>query len=309
VPTIQPGASESQQFVLPERTAVPRPHDGRSMISNAVEAASPSNAATAGSGLRGSAGATPAVPLSQLATDGLIRPDDGTEMFEVTPSGSLVIRVVERTITRLEGIHITGGELEFEPATRRSRGSQTEERFDYGGVRMHVVSGKGFLVAVCDDKAKFTAVSLDDDIFYLREDLVFAFDATLRWENGNVPGLRGKLPVVQFRGDGAVALRTGGPLIRVKLAPQGVVYINASRLAGWIGRVIPRAVVPPAHGPLGELCVECTGEGVVLVDPSGSLPPVETPKSETKAAPPPPPPAKEPPPDWLGDAGGSGDEI
>ena len=55
--------------------------------------------------------------------------------------------------------------------------------------------------------ATFTAVTLDDDILYLREDLVFAFEASLRWENGNVPGLRGKLPVVQFRGDGAVALR------------------------------------------------------------------------------------------------------
>ncbi|HEY0986110.1 MAG TPA: hypothetical protein VGD80_03625, partial [Kofleriaceae bacterium] len=37
-------------------------------------------------------------------------------------------------------------------------------------------------------------------------------------------------------------------------------------LAGWIGRVIPRAVVPPPGGPLGAMCVECTGEGVVLVE-------------------------------------------
>ena len=118
-------------------------------------------------------------------------------------------------------------------------------------------------------KRTFTAVMLDDDIFYLREDLVFAFEATLRWENGNVPGLRGQLPVVQFRGDGAVALRTREPLVRVKLPPQGVVFVDATRLAGWIGRVIPRAVVPPTGGPMGEVCVECTGEGVVLVEPAG----------------------------------------
>lgn len=292
---IAPSATDSQRFVLPERTAVPQPHEGQSMISRAVEVAVPSSAAT--SGARITSGSTPPIPLSQLATESLVRPEDGAELFEVTATGALVIRVVERTVTRLEGIHISGGELEYEPATRRSRGSQTDERFDYGGSRFHVVSGNGYLIAVAGDK-KFTAVTLDDDIFYLREDLVFAFDATLRWENGNVPGLRGKLPVVQFRGDGAVALRTSQQLVRVKLPAQGILYVDATRLAGWIGRVIPRAVVPPEHGPMGEICVECTGEGVVLVDPTGVLPPVVTTKDERrrgsappveKSVPPPPP--------------------
>ncbi len=307
--------SDSQQFVLPERSAVPTPAEGQSMISRAVEIAAPSSSAAAG--IKASVGATPPIPLSQLATEGLVRAEDGGELFEVTSTGALVIRVVERTVTRLEGVHITGGELEYEPATRRSRGSQTDEKFDYGGTRFHVVSGKGYLIAVPGDKQTFTAVTLDDDIFYLREDLVYAFDATLRWENGNVPGLRGKLPVVQFRGDGAVALRTSQQLVRVKLPAQGVVYIDATRLAGWIGRVIPRAVVPPKHGPMGEICVECTGEGVVLVDPSGVLPPVTTNKDkdsarrgasasgEHKPPPPPPPPAAQSEaPSSSGDASG-----
>ncbi len=272
---IAPEKSDSQQFVLPNRTAIPAPLDGQSMISRAVEVAVPSSAAAAGVNV--SSGSTPPVPLSQLATESLVRAEEGAELFEVTATGALVIRVVERTVTRLDGIHIAGGELEYEPATRRSRGSQTAEHFDYGGSRFHVVSGKGYLIAVPGDK-KFTAVTLDDDIFYLREDLVFAFDATLRWENGNVPGLRGKLPVVQFRGDGAVALRTSAQLVRVKLPASGVLYVDATKLAGWIGRVIPRAVVPPEHGPLGDVCVECTGEGVVLMDPTGELPPVVTTK-------------------------------
>jgi hypothetical protein len=234
------------------------------MISRAVEVASPSSAASAG-GARVSWGSTPPIPLSQLATELLVRPDEGEEPLEVTAGGALVIRVNDRVLTRLDGIHVTGGELDYEPAMRRSRGHQTEEKFDFGGTRMHVVSGSGYLIAVPGEKT-FTAVSLDDDILYLREDLVFAFEATLRWENGNVPGLRGKLPVVQFRGDGAVAMRTAEPLLRVKLPAQGVLLVAAMRLAGWIGRVIPRAVVPPTDGPMGEVCVECTGEGVVLID-------------------------------------------
>jgi hypothetical protein len=263
-----PRMTDSLQFVLPQSEAVPRPATGQSMISRAVEAASPSSASS-GTGARVGRGSTPPVPLSQLATELLVRPDDGDEPLEVTAAGALIIRVRDRVLTRLDGIHVTGGELDYEPAMRRSRGHQTDEQFDFGGSRMHVVSGNGYLIAVPGDK-KFTAVSLDDDIFYLREDLVFAFEATLRWENGNVPGLRGKLPVVQFRGDGAVALRTAEPLVRVKLPAQDVLLVAAMRLAGWIGRVIPRAVVPPTDGPMGEVCVECTGEGVVLIDPAAT---------------------------------------
>jgi hypothetical protein len=263
-----PRMTDSLQFVLPQSDAVPEPAAGQSMISRAVEVASPSSAAS-GTSARVAWGSTPPVPLSQLATELLVRPDDGDEAFEVTAAGALVIRVSERVLTRLDGIHVTGGELEYEPAMRRSRGRDTDEKFDFGGTRMHSVSGSGYLIAVPGDK-KFTAVSLDDDIFYLREDLVFAFESTLRWENGNVPGLRGKLPVVQFRGDGAVAMRTSDALVRVKLPAQGVLLVAAMRLAGWIGRVIPRAVVPPTDGPMGEVCVECTGEGVVLIDPAAA---------------------------------------
>jgi hypothetical protein len=267
-PQPRPGKfTESMQFVLPTvEPAAPAPppvSDGASMISRAVASATPSLTA----GLRTRAGGVPPRPLSELATDDLVRPDDGDDAFEISANGALIIRVTERVLTRLDGVHVTGGDLTYELAMRRSRGHNTEEAFDHGGSQLHAVTGRGYLIAV-PGKHAFSAVTLDDDILYLREDLVFAFQASLRWENGNVPGLRGKLPVVQFRGDGALALRLTRPLVRIKLPAQGLVFIDAVRLAGWIGRVIPRAVVPPPGGPLGTMCVECTGEGVVLVEPA-----------------------------------------
>lgn len=300
-----PRISESMQFVLP-KADVAAPVAGVSMISQAVEAAAPTSTASAEERTR--AGNLPPRPLSELATDGLIRPEEGDDPFEITNDGALIIRVVDRVLTRLAGVHVTGGDLAYEPATRRSRGHQTEEPFDHGGTPLHVVSGRGYVIALpgpAGDQLPaptFAAVSLDDDILYLREDLVFAFEASLRWESGNVPGLRGKLPVVQFRGDGALVIRTTRPLARVKLVAQGVVFIDAERLAGWIGRVIPRAVVPPSGGPLGTTCIECTGEGIVLVEPAPPAPraaevvSVLVPAGRVKPpTPPPPPPAPERP--------------
>jgi Flp pilus assembly protein TadD len=250
--------TESMQFVI-GRGEIKPAHD----ISEAVAAATPAPAHLGG-----------AIPLSQLATTDLVHVDDGDThaAFELAGDGALVIRVTERVVTRLDRIHVVGGELAFEPATRRSRGHHTDEHLDYGGSAMHVAQGRGYLIALAepDGAREFVAVTLDDDILYLREDLVFAFEASLRWETGHVPGLRGQLPVVQFRGDGSLVLRLAEPLVKVKLPPQGVLHVEVSRIAGWIGRVIPRAVVPPAGSPLGDLCVECTGEGIVLVDRAGA---------------------------------------
>src|SRR5205807_1413785 len=107
--------------------------------------------------------------LSELATEHLISPEDGREPFEVSANGALVIRVASRVITRLDGVHVTSGALAYEPATRRSRGHQIDDKFDHGGSQLHVVSGAGYLVAAPGVRS-FTAVSLDDDILYLRED-------------------------------------------------------------------------------------------------------------------------------------------
>jgi hypothetical protein len=278
-----PRMTESQQFVMASREqgAVPKPEAGHSMLSTAVAAAAPSSQVPG----RTAAGGRAPRPLSELATEELVRPDEGDEKLEIAANGNLVIRIADRMLVRLEGVHVTGGDLAYEVATRRTRGHQTEERFDHGGASLHVVSGKGWMIAI-PGKHAFEAVALDDDILYLREDLVFAFEAALRWENGHVPGLRGKLPVVQFRGDGVLALRVARPLVHVKLPPQGLLFVDAERLAGWIGRVIPRAVVPKAGGPMGAMCVECTGEGVVLVEPAPNAPP----RPEARAVPPRPPP-------------------
>jgi hypothetical protein len=289
--SLGPGdSSESQLFVLPTRPAeaVPVIEPGHSRVSMAVAAASPAAPARP----RTTAGGRPPRPLSELATADLIRPDESDDRLEIGAGGTLIIRVVDRVLARLDGVHVTGGDLTYEPATRRTRGQHTDERFDSGGSAIYTVTGRGYLIA-SPIRGAFEAVVLDDDILYLREDLVFAFESTLRWENGHVPGLRDRLPVIQLRGDGALALCTRRPLTRVKLPPQGLLLVDADRLAGWIGRVIPRAVVPARGGPLGAVCIECTGEGVLLIEPADAIAAVAAPTTPAAAPARPPPPARQ----------------
>jgi tetratricopeptide (TPR) repeat protein len=254
--------------------AVPHLQTPVTAISRAVAQAEPTaaGAGVAGKGTRVAAGARPPQPLSELATARLVRPEDGDHPFEISGTGVLVVRVDGRIYTRTEGVDVTGGTLAYEPASRRARGRDQSEPFSMDGRSMFVVTGNGHLIA-SPLGGQFTAVQLDDDIFYLREDLVFAFEPGLRWENGHVPGSQAQLLMVQFRGSGAVAFRTMHPLLAVKLAPDRVLYVDAHALAGWIGRVVPRGVQAAGNPGTSELFVECTGEGVVLVQEETAPPP------------------------------------
>jgi hypothetical protein len=254
------GPSEESKMITIEPGVVEEP--ARGAISRAVAKAVPAEAGA--TGLRVAAGSRPPQPLSEFATSRLVRPEDGDHPFEISAGGVLIVRVTDKMFTRTEGVDVTGGKLAYEPAMRRARGQNRQEPFETDGRPMFTVTGKGHLIAA-PVGGQFTAVSLDDDIFYLREDLVFAFEPALRWENGHVPGSRNRVPIVQFRGHGAIAFRTERPLLAVKLAQEKVLYVDATALAGWIGRVVPRAVTPVDSGPASELFVECTGEGVVLV--------------------------------------------
>src|SRR5262249_36305915 len=155
--------TESTQFVMPhvEPAAPQQMMDGPSMISRAVASATP----LAITGPRTRAGGVPPRPLSELATDALVRPDDGDDAFEIGANGALIIRITDRMLTRLDGVHVAGGDLAYEPAMRRSRGHSTDQPFNYRGSQLHAVSGHGYLIAVPDDRA-FSAVMLDDDILY-----------------------------------------------------------------------------------------------------------------------------------------------
>ncbi len=269
----EPSATQPGWAPMPAREpAAPRSMD-EGLVTQAVAMALPS-AAAEGAGTRVGIGQTAPLPLTELATARLIRPDDGDAPFEIGAGGVLIVRVNDRVLSSTEEVVVSCGDLAFEPATRRVRGAATGELFGDGDKNLFIVTGKGYLVAAAAGQV-FTAVSLDDDILYLRETLVFAFEDQLRWENGNVPGSSGQMHVVQFRGTGCVVVRTRRPLLSLKLAAERVVYVEASVLAGWIGRVVPRLVTPAAGGKSSAPFVECAGEGVVLIeDQAVAAPPV-----------------------------------
>jgi tetratricopeptide (TPR) repeat protein/uncharacterized protein (AIM24 family) len=207
---------------------------------------------------------SPPLPVAAFATARLLRAGAIGEPFALAEGGMLVVRVDGKLPTRTFGAIASSGQLTFEPMTRRVRGQPNEEPFGDGADAMFYAHGHG-LVVVAPRGAKFTALALADDIVYVRETALYAFEETLHWENGRVPGGGpDSMRVVQFRGTGRMVLRAARAAFSLKIEPEQPMYVEATALLGWIGRVVPRVL----HGQDGEPTpyVECSGEGVLILE-------------------------------------------
>ncbi|MGZ3441224.1 MAG: tetratricopeptide repeat protein, partial [Polyangia bacterium] len=207
---------------------------------------------------------SPPLPVAAFATARLLRAGALGEPFALAEGGMLVVRVDGKLPTRTFGAIASSGQLTFEPLMRRVRGQPTDEPFGDGADAMFYANGHG-LVVVAPRGAKFTALALADDILYVRETALFAFEENLHWENGRVPGGGpDSMRVVQFRGTGRLVLRAARAAFSLKIEPEQPMFVEATALLGWIGRVVPRVL----HGQDGEPTpyVECSGEGVLILE-------------------------------------------
>ena len=206
----------------------------------------------------------PAKTVAAFATERLLRPGALGDPFALAQGGLLVLRIDGKMPTRTYGAVASTGLLAFEPLMRRVRGHATEEPFGEGGEAMFLATGKGLMV-VTPRGGQFTLLALSDDIVYVREHNVFSFDDSVSWESGRMPGTGQEVQrVVQFRGHGRVAIRTERAIYTLKVEGDAPLFVDASTLLGWIGRVVPRTLQGPDGKPTAY--VEASGEGVLMLE-------------------------------------------
>jgi tetratricopeptide (TPR) repeat protein/uncharacterized protein (AIM24 family) len=160
------------------------------------------------------------------------------------------------------------GSSRWERARRRVRGRMGEEWLGPGEQPFYRLVGPG-QVWVAGPPGHWTGLALEDDILYLREDRVLAFDGSVSWEAGRVPGVGVRM--LQFRGSGFVAVELDGEPAAVKLSEDAPTLVKSSRLLGWVGRVVAqRHGTQGASG--GPFHLSCEGEGVLLFELGAASP-------------------------------------
>ena len=179
------------------------------------------------------------------------------------PEGPLRLVISDEAHVREDAILAGAGALRWEPSVRRAQGKLSAEPLGVEGRRYHRLTGAGE-VWIAGAVGRWQPLRLADDVLYVREDRVLAFEGSLAWEAGTVPntGLR----MLQFRGRGTVALSLPEAAIAIKVTDEHPTLLAGGRLVGWVGRLVPHGARLPEGAPFQ---LACQGEGVVLVEAAG----------------------------------------
>jgi tetratricopeptide (TPR) repeat protein len=194
-----------------------------------------------------------------------IPPGDGGG-FIIGPS-EVMIHVKGELLTRLDGLVASWGQVTMKPELKRFRGKATDKPFGDGPRRMLRASGEGRFV-ISREGRRFTALELGDEPAYFREEVLFAFEESLLFENGRVPSKGGAdLHLVHLRGNGRLLLATGGVPQSVDVLRGEALRIPMEQLVGWHGPLIqPRLVPIVDEAPEMGVALELVGEGRALLD-------------------------------------------
>jgi len=223
---------------------------------------------------------TGSLALAAWAAGRLVTPL-GADPF-ASDGRTLAIAVRGEVLARLDGLFAARGALQMSPAMKRFRGRATDKPFGDGERRMHRVAGEGMLLYRAEGR-RHTALDLGGDAGYFREEVVFALEESVVFENGRVPSkLSADLDLVHLRGRGRFLLATDGEPVAVEVGPEAPLRVPLEALVGWVGALTPKVVAllePPAGAPsgaegTGPVMVELTGEGRALVDPAPHATPV-----------------------------------
>ncbi|MEO6574308.1 MAG: hypothetical protein ABIP89_10740, partial [Polyangiaceae bacterium] len=219
-----------------------------------------------------------APPPSSLPSLGdLVRTSffDTNAAMVLDPTGLLAFRLVkgERSCAaRLDALRLYSGALSTAVLERRARGASLGEPFGGLGGPLMRIEGDGPLLLGPRPSRHIVAFSIREEVFFLREDVVLAFELGISFENSRLShDDHEALPIVQLRGPGAIAIELLDPLrtldvVASSLDPEiGTVTARASSVVGWIGRLVPRPVVA-SHAPAGQRgLLSFSGDGTLLL--------------------------------------------
>jgi uncharacterized protein (AIM24 family) len=253
---VAPAAVVTPSLVAPGAVVAP----AASVASENVEAGAPPVVAAAPA-------ATPAasvdgmapVELAPVPLLGFVLSRLGMATVPPAPIGEALRLAVDDEAYVRAGVALAAVGVRFEPAFRRTQGRRSSAPLAPAGAPFFRLVGPGD-VWVAGSPGRWQAVLLEDDILYVREDRVLAFDGGVSWEAGAVPG--DGLRMLQFRGRGCVVLEVDAPPVAIKVTEDRPAFVSRAHLLGWVGRLVTHRQRGLGTSPFD---LACQGEGVLLL--------------------------------------------
>ena len=183
-------------------------------------------------------------------------------------SGVVLVQASSGFATRLEAVRAMTSIVGQSSSVlqRRARGRVLDEPLGGAASPLVELSGKVELVLGPSMGKRLAPISLDEDSLYVREDALIAFESGVGWENGRLSvGDGDALPMVQLRGPGVAVVSFPSELGSIEIIEGRSTAVRAAGVLGWVGRVVPRALLA-SEAPGGVRgFVAFAGEGMVLL--------------------------------------------
>ena len=181
----------------------------------------------------------------------------------VGPSGELFASAEQGVHIRLGHVRSARGEPQPALVPRRARGRETGGTLGGDDAPLYLLRGAVTLVVAPPARGRLHGVWLDDEVLFVREDALFAFEQRVNFESGRLTLGASTWPLVQLQGTGTVVLHLSGPASALRVSESEPVHVDPAALVGWTGRLFPdgsRATATPGLPPL-----TFRGEGVLLL--------------------------------------------
>jgi Flp pilus assembly protein TadD/uncharacterized protein (AIM24 family) len=184
-------------------------------------------------------------------------------------AGAVAVRSATGLVVRAETLLALSaqGALRHSAVMRRGRGGEDlDEPLGAAGNPFVMVHGP-CEAALVTRGGELPLTLLGNELFFIREERLVAFEAQLRFESGRLPSQLGERPpLVQLSGDGVVVFECRRTLRSIRVSSDAAVLVRAQDLIGWTGRLLPRTVpLTEAPGSTPGL-LAFSGEGAVFVD-------------------------------------------
>jgi hypothetical protein len=150
---------------------------------------------------------------------------------------------------------------------RRGRGAVGDEPL--GGLALPFATLEGAARLVLGAPAPLSALvsMLGGEPLYVREDRLLGFDASIQHESGRLALPEGgHAGLVHLQGSGFIVLAVQGSLQALEVTAERPAEVRATRLIGWIGRLLSRGGAPEEERAGLRGLVTLSGDGIALLD-------------------------------------------
>ncbi|MFO0680622.1 MAG: tetratricopeptide repeat protein [Sandaracinus sp.] len=185
---------------------------------------------------------------------------DQAPSLSVAANGLLVLSAKHEVVSRLGRVRASRGVLTGHTIPRRGRGEREAEDAVLGGLAAPLLRLPGPVHAFVapPPEERFVAIALSEDVVFVVESRLEAFDASLSHEAARVGR---DVEVVSLRGTGNLVLRVPAEPSALDVRTGDVALADPSALVGWTGRLFP--VDAESSAVEGRLAFR--GEGTLLV--------------------------------------------